>query len=549
MSRSSYTLYLARVFEADYLEYLTENAQANVGSQGHQLIEVDNFGENAHLHVFRGTSGPPPWMTKLSRRLPEIDLFNRQSAAAILFFQVNQSVLAITFAHGWMLLDDRKFEPDFGLRVAINALDTAKLKRLERSNLGDAMQGVAQSPFQRDFQSFGIDDALDLVRKLSGSSHENNGLDTLTGSTSLKLTGEYDLDDIPPLIPEILTLFQSTDYQNTVFSVLDFVRPMADRVLRETLFQLAVDSIKNREDYFELGLPSTVEAEGVSFSFQGPGLRRRFPDLLLRHYQDAMGPRLHQLSTDTLNRHKIVSQFDDDRPRMVWPIQKALVGSISHQGRRYAINDGQWYAIDDGFKNSVEQEFRQTCQAWDIPQPSAIRKIYDENGNGRLEREETYNERIAHELGLVLLDQTMIYIPDVARSGFEPCDLIDVENRRFIHVKKSSRRSNILSHFFKQGSNAAQQMRKVQDTWAQLEDLIRNAGYVAEANQLAANPDLQNDRWSVEFWIADAQRSAGGFNIPFFSKVSLRDEARALRTMQFDVNVRFIEIPPDAVHN
>jgi uncharacterized protein (TIGR04141 family) len=59
-----------------------------------------------------------------------------------------------------MYLDEDNIEGDFGLRVAINALDDKKLKRLERANLGDALRGVALSPFQREFTSFGQDDAL-----------------------------------------------------------------------------------------------------------------------------------------------------------------------------------------------------------------------------------------------------------------------------------------------------------------------------------------------------------------------------------------------------
>ncbi|WP_267898146.1 DUF6119 family protein [Rhodophyticola porphyridii] len=148
---------------------------------------------------------------------------------------------------------------------------------------------------------------------------------------------------------------------------------------------------------------------------------------------------------------------------------------------------------------------------------------------------------------MVLLDQTSITVPNVTRSGFEPCDLLDVPNKRFIHVKKSSRRSSILSHFFKQGSNSAQQFRKIDAAWSQLESLVRSAGYLAEADQLNVDPQQIRDGWTVEYWIADAQRKTGGFNIPFFSKITLRDEVSALRAMQYDVVLRFIDIPPDPI--
>lgn len=547
MPKSSYTIFLAKQAVAEFSDYLTENAQAHVGTANHQQLDVADLGERSVLHIFKGNSGTPPWMKRLAQRVPDIRPVNRQSVAALLFVHVGTYVLAITYAHGWMLLNENMFESDFGLRVAINALNPEKLKRLERTNLGDALQGVSQSPFQRDLNSFGVDDALDLVKKLSGAAQQGNGLDTITGSRSLKITGDYSLDDVVAMSNDVVSLFESTEYQNTVFRIIDSVRPVTDGILKNELLQLAVNSIKANEDRFELGLPSNSEAEGVRFRFSGPGLRRAFPDLLLRHYVEAMGTDISSITAKTLIDHKIVSEFDDDRPKVSWSLKKALLGSISKDGERYAINDGQWYRVDDNFRIGVENHFSETKRDWDIPKPSPIRKIYDEHRNGRIEPEADYNARIAEELGLILLDKTQISIPNVIRSGFEPCDLLDVENKRFIHVKKSSRRSNILSHFFKQGSNSGQQFRKVDAAWSQLADLVRNAGHIAEADDLKAQIDRQGEGWTVEFWIADAPRYTGEFNIPFFSKISLKDEATELRAMQYNVALRFIEFPPDTI--
>jgi uncharacterized protein (TIGR04141 family) len=47
--------------------------------------------------------------------------------------------------------------------------------------------------------------------------------------------------------------------------------------------------------------------------------------------------------------------------------------------------------------------------------------------------------------------------------------------------------------------------------------------------------------------IADAPRQTGEFNIPFFSKISLRDEAITLKAMEYDVALRFIGLEPDVV--
>lgn len=46
--------------------------------------------------------------------------------------------------------------------------------------------------------------------------------------------------------------------------------------------------------------------------------------------------------------------------------------------------------------------------------------------------------------------------------------------------------------------------------------------------------------WTVEFHIVDAPRPNGSFMIPFFSRITLRDDARNLRAMGFKVAMKFI---------
>jgi len=205
-----------------------------------------------------------------------------------------------------------------------------------------------------------------------------------------------------------------------------------------------------------------------------------------------------------------------------------LIGSITYEVGRYAINEGEWYRVDELFKNSIEENFQTYIEQWEV-QPAPLRKYYDANGNGRFQTEASYNAEIAAARGFVLIDTRLIQIPGVQRSDFEACDLLDIEGKRFIHVKKSSRRSNILSHFFKQGSNSAQQFSRFPVAWDQLTELVGNIAGEEAAERLRAAIADRDRPWKVEFVIADAPRQTGEFNIPFFSKISLRDEAINLR--------------------
>src|SRR5690606_40583581 len=106
-------------------------------------------------------------------------------------------------------------ETDFGLRVAINSLNDSKVRRIDRSHLGEAIKGVSQSAFQRDLQAFGIDEALDLVRRITGRTDDDDFATSLAGSTSLKITREMTLSDLAGMAEEALTRFQSDDHKKT----------------------------------------------------------------------------------------------------------------------------------------------------------------------------------------------------------------------------------------------------------------------------------------------------------------------------------------------
>jgi uncharacterized protein (TIGR04141 family) len=238
-----------------------------------------------------------------------------------------------------------------------------------------------------------------------------------------------------------------------------------------------------------------------------------------------------------------VYDADGSRPLAHWPVHYALVGSVVMNGARYALNEGLWYRIDDKYRQAADDEFDNLCGGPD-KKLRPLKKIYPEGGkkSGRpfYQSERSYNEEIAAESDYLLLDGKLIPIENTPGRGIEACDLIDLGGHRLIHVKKSSRQSSVLSHFFKQGSNSAQLMRKYQSFAAGLIEIVRDHYGEAKATELDASLSAEQDKWTVEFQIADFPRENGQHNIPFFSKLSLRDEAHSIRAIGFHVKLGFI---------
>lgn len=548
MAKKTLTLYLAKEDVIDFEQLLSEKAREKLGRLGTVIIDDNNFAERTRVYVFKSPALPPKWLNDLRRHFTIGGDFRSISSCALICFEVAERVFVATFGHGWMYLADENIQGDFGLKVAINALDDEKLKRLERANLGDALKGVSLSPFQRGFKSFGVDDVLDLVKKISGVTREDAAADRMTGAKSLKVTGEYSLDDLPEIATEALEFYSSTDYQDTDFSILDDVMPISDRRLALALDNEALNRIQQGLLDFELSVPTAYEQDEVGYKFVGTNMRTLYPDLVLQNYLDALGLNLPQIDTETLRHHRILAVYENNADtRTSWTIHKSLVGSVSYLGQRYAINEGEWYRIDEAFKTAVENSYTRRVQNW-IQQPQPLRKVYDENNNGRYQSEASFNLEFAAANEYIPLDTRMVNIEGVRRSNFEACDILDIEGKRFIHVKKSSRRSSVLSHFFKQGSNSAQNFRRVDDCWRQLRELVVEYGNGEEDGARLDEAMHDSDRnWTVEYVIADAPRAGGGFNIPFFSKITFRDEAQNLETMGYDVCIKFIGLEPDQI--
>ena len=549
MTRRTYTLYLAKEPVEQFEELLTEYGKRRLEEEDTQIIDSEAIGTKVRLIIFRGQAMTPKWMEELKRVFNFQDV-KTNSACALMMFEESGRTFAANFAHGWMYLNEAMLEPDFGLKVSINALDETRIKRLERANLGDALREVSLSPFHREFNSFAIDDALDLVRKIGGSVRDENltdeaSINVMTGARSLRIAGEFSLSDLPRIARGTLEFFQSEEYKQTSFRIFDFVRQITDPALIQHLDNIAADRIRDGAESLELGLPTTREHEGVSYTFKGPGSPRHYPEILLRNYAAWLGERLSEITAQSLKDHRIVTVFEDSAiPEQHLPIRNALVGSVDCGNQNYAVNEGEWYQIEEQFMRSVQRTFDELIQDWPGNSQGPLERTYDETPNERLKTEADYNSALSSELGYVHMDRCLIQIPDAQARPFEACDLLDIANKRFIHVKRSSRRSSLLSHFFKQGSNSAQHFKRFHSTWQALADKIEQEADRKTRDEFDTAMKDQAKNWRVEFWIIDSPRKNGEFDIPFFSKISLRDESNRLKAMNYEVGVRFIDIQP-----
>jgi uncharacterized protein (TIGR04141 family) len=542
----TFSLYLVKGTLAEYDDLLTENARQIIQTSSGKKSISKAFADGGALYIFPGHQAIPKWVPLLrpSFSLPD-NLFS-QSPSALLIFKSQEHTFVLTFSYAHVYLDLSKIEADFGLKVVVNAVSDEKLRSVERSNIGAAIRDFAQAAGQRDLRSFGLDDALDLIRKVSGRATDRGFANMVTGSRALRFSKQIELSELPQVAIEAVAFFKSRKYKKTSFKIIDFLSPVSDPVLESHLDERLVAAVREGSDEFEVAIPEIIPERLGSFRFEHAGFTRFYPDLSLELYREGLGTRLAALTVAELKRHIVAAYVEDDsRVYQYWSVHHSLVGSLVLDNQRYALNEGSWYHINKLFKDAADARFIELCGDPDAKM-RPLKKIYPAAERGRkvkvaYQSEDSYNEEIAAETGYLLLDRKLIGIDDVPGPGIEVCDLVDLSKRRFIHVKKGSRQSSVLSHFFKQGSNSAQMIRKYEPFKAKLIERVQQDYGRRTAKELQGSLD-SGDRWTIDFQIADFPRPDNTHNIPFFSKLTLREEARNIEAMGFDVRVNFIKL-------
>lgn len=542
-----YTAYLLKASVTEPDQSLTQNALDSLSTgRGEEVaVTADHGYEDVELYVFYSEPNWPKWSSEVKRLgdLPSDIKIN--NSGSIFFVKVSGRWFALTAGASFFYLDKRKIVMDFGLKVVVNTLDDKSVKYHEGFEVSKSMRAASQTASVVPFDLLSNPGTVEIVKAISGVLNKS----TLSGSTSYKFTSESRIEDISVNLIDALTAYSSDKYKDTKFNVIDKLAPVKDKVLVAELNDQLVAEITNSTDEFELGLPIlTDHSKDIAFlrlMSLGTGKPPEFTDLSLEDYQEALGSGLASLDIEKLKYHRVSAHDSNGEPVHASSVYKCLIGTLESdaagESRKYVLNEGQWFLVSDDFKKNVDDFFedvRDTGLDNEFDPPLIVNVGKKKKKKG-LEQELVYNTRVANKHGFLLLDQKLVPVPDEPGRGFEVCDLLDLENKRFIHVKKSSRQSSILSHFIAQGveplsylSSSAEFKKSV------YEEIAKQSTALADQFDKA---DLRE--FKVHYVIVDTPRkSSGKFNIPFFSRITLYDRARAIGSYVSGASVSFVDI-------
>ncbi len=99
----------------------------------------------------------------------QLGSLENSSNRAVLFFKIGGRIFAITFGYGKHILNEELIEREFGLRTALNLVDSEEFVSIDKANLSDlTVLTRTQSSRKSKPETFNLDIVSDLLRGVTG---------------------------------------------------------------------------------------------------------------------------------------------------------------------------------------------------------------------------------------------------------------------------------------------------------------------------------------------------------------------------------------------
>src|SRR5579863_6364804 len=487
-------------------------------------IHIDDVGpfyfEESHPHE-------PDWLhTFFGESLRKNLRIFASSARGILMVPVtvdNETrCCAVSFGIGRYMLKGGVVEERFGLKVVLNSIDIGSFRSIDKTSLGSVPKH-SREQMSRDVppSDFGIDVEQDLVSSVTGKSNDERLGKVITGKDALTVSVKVDVANVRDFLSHCLKRYRSIDYRKN-FDWIDQIADVRDRCLEEKLDNALVDKLKNGDrEKIWMAVPEVIDWAGID-GFRYIREKRAaalHDDLDVDDFLKALAD--EELTLDALKK-KYVFMISTTAGEMVarWPVFRCMYAEVSSDGKLYVLNNAKWYEVAATFAEEVQKDFDSTpLSAVELPDCT-------------VEDEGKYNKAAAAGLpGACCMDGELVQYGG-GHSSIEFCDVY-THDGKLVHVKRYGG-SSVLSHLFAQGAVSG-------------EVFVSDAGFREKLNaklpltHRLADPRIRPTPQDYEIVYAIISESSKLFDIPFFSKVSLRNARRRLGGFGFTVTRKKIQ--------
>lgn len=433
----------------------------------------------------------------------------------------NKEELAFSFGSGRYLLKTDSIDTRFGLKTALNIINSDEVKNFSKtvleSNPKSAKEQLAKTA---NASEFGISSEQDLIKGLTGKIKPNwapkLGI-TATGSESLSLRLRCNIETISEVANNIIEAYESNEYKKD-FDWVDQIQDVKDKEEIEKLNDQLVQILSTGQlessttNKVWAAVPDYIDYVDVyQFRFGDNKSAKKYDDIEKSYIIEALGD---NFSLESLKQLKISAISAEDEAKIIdrWNAYKCLYAEITINDKVFLLISGRWYEIANDFCEQINKAYENITQKHDF-------------ADYHHEREADYNQELASILGGKCYDGKNIPYGS-SHSKIEICD-IQTREGDLIHVKRYTG-SSALSHLFNQGYVSG--------------ELIRNdPEFLQKAEEITGGNfhEMSNRKRKIIFAIISSKTER--FDIPFFSKVTLRNINRQLKGLGYTVEIQLIK--------
>ncbi|MDR3547139.1 MAG: TIGR04141 family sporadically distributed protein [Candidatus Pacebacteria bacterium] len=486
-----------------------------------QIGEIGQFVfEESHPH-------PPAWITSFFGNALGEDLGIVTASAKGIFlvpvtYEGTTVNFVVSFGVGRFLLKEGIVEERFGLKVVLNSVDQESFRSIDKTTLGSVPKH-SREQMSRDVTpaEFGIDIEQDLISSVTAKSRDPRLGKIITGKDALYLSVPVDKSNIIDFLEYCLQRYRSDDYRRD-FDWIDQIAEVRNPTVEDALNSALVQKInQNNLSKVWMAVPEIINWADVS------GFRYIRAKRSVLHNDLTVGDFLVDLQKQGQIRLEDLKDSDviainaaNDEPLFRWSAFLCTYAEIDMDGKVYILNNGKWYEIARGFTQEIQRDFLSVADS-NISLP---------NYTGGTELD--YNNLAVSSLGTACCMDQKLITHGGGHSKIEFCDIF-TGDRKLIHVKKYGG-SSVLSHLFSQGSVSGELFVSDGEFRAKLNQELPR-GYKL-TNPRGSRPDARQ----YEVVYAIISNSQNPLEMPFFSKVSLRNARRRLTSYGYTVTKKKI---------
>jgi uncharacterized protein (TIGR04141 family) len=455
-------------------------------------------------------TGEPSWVDAVRSVLQNSGglTLESQSPAGLLVVRRGDNTFVLSFGHAWHKLEERWLEPDYGLRIALNAIPRNKLIEI-RAEQVFARRHIAseRAPRASFVEEFGVEFDRDLLAVLEGIP-SNMALGThIRGGSSLRL--QLPISKLGETLDKATRLFRSTAYKQRWPEVgnvspvrdsatVDAIEAQLDSELAsgQALRRLVLFTPAERRDEQSQLAQAYVFGRMMKKPVYRPYLRIESWIDFLKQYglaqtvSEAKDNRIHLIDEDKM-------EFND------YSVFECFGYDLICGGRPYILSSGTWYEVVPDFLARTNRYVSK------IEQPPIQLPSWDE-----VESEGVYNKRCAKSPGFLHFDCANVIFGG-GPSRFEFCDFLD-QNSNTLFFAKIASKSSGMSHLVEQVRRTAELLFSVDGAYrVELAKVFKKYHPQVDVSWLKSRPD--NGDWKL--CMVSLGRAAS--KLPFFAKCSL----------------------------